>query len=209
MSGSLGRRLRVAAAAAAAATLGDLALLYVVNAARPELALPPAPPLTLMIGGILGVLGIPLYWFGYSCLAEPLDAHRRRSAATLRGCGAVIGAVGAVIHALTALLIGLSDTATAGPLDALAGGGFAVVSLWAIAAVATLVAAVVVCAAAFAADASLPGVVALANPVTAILVLAAIGSACELGRAFLIPAAPNLAHLIFFTVASLSVPASD
>ena len=41
----------------------------------------------------------------------------------------------------------------------------------------------------------------VANPAVASVLLAAAGAATELGRAFLVPAAPNLAHVVFFAAA--------
>jgi hypothetical protein len=41
----------------------------------------------------------------------------------------------------------------------------------------------------------------VANPAVVTVLLAATSAATELGRAFLVPAAPNLAHVIFFATA--------
>jgi hypothetical protein len=53
-------RATVAALAAAAATAGDLLLLWAGNAARPELALPRPPAGVLRVGMWLGTLAMPL-----------------------------------------------------------------------------------------------------------------------------------------------------
>src|SRR6186997_2609559 len=71
---------KVATLAAVCASLGDLALLYVANARRPELALPPPPDGLLLAGFYLGVLALPLYGLGYwrvaSGLHDAADARR-------------------------------------------------------------------------------------------------------------------------------------
>jgi hypothetical protein len=41
---------------------------------------------------------------------------------------------------------------------------------------------------------------ALANPLVVTLALSALGASFELGRWFLLPAAPNLAHVVFFAL---------
>jgi len=206
MTTDAGRRLRYAAGAAALATLGDLLLLYAVNAPRVELGLPAAPPHALLVGGTLGVVGIPVYWLGYAALAEPLE--KRATANALRVFGAVVGAVGALIHALMAFVQGLSDSPPSSPFEALARGGFALSSLWVIASVATIVATAIVARAALGRDAVLPRVLAVVNPIGVTVVLALLGVSSQLGRAFVIPAAPNVAHLVFFAVAAVSLRSS-
>ena len=46
-----------------------------------------------------------------------------------------------------------------------------------------------------------PRVWLVANPAVATVLLGAAGAATELGRAFVVPAAPNLAHIVFFAAA--------
>ena len=95
-----------ATVAALAATAGDLLLLWVANAARPELsALPPPPPVSLIAGYYLGVLAIPLYGLGYWQVAEDIASGGRRVARAVFLLGLSGGAVGGVVHGVTGLVI--------------------------------------------------------------------------------------------------------
>jgi amino acid transporter len=197
--------LGVAALAALFASIGDLGLLWVANASRPELALPAPPGGTLWLGGLLGVLGIPLYGLGYRALAgavgEPGDTVRRWVAWS----GAGFAGVGALVHGLTARLVAQSAAsgAPAGdPLAAVAGSGALLAGSWLLATL-LLVATCAPLALALARGRSpLPLWLGVANPVVLTLALGAAGLADELLRAFLVPAAPNLAHALFFAAAS-------
>ncbi len=188
------RRLAaMGALAAVAASAGDLLMLWVGNARRPELGLAAPPDTILWLGAALGVLGIPLYAVGYRGAARLVADHSRGARAVFAG-GALLAGVGAVIHGLTAQLIAgalRSNVPGAPPLEAVAASGPLLVGLWVLAGLGLLVASV-----AFAGcrrDA-----LAFANPalVTVVLMLAALPA--ELTRSFLAPAAPNLAHVVFF-----------
>src|SRR5262245_58878690 len=107
----------LACAAAIAASLGDLLLLWVANSLRPELGLPPPSALALPIGALLGVAAIPLYGLGYAAVARALRPSSPTLARIVLVCGVGGGAVGAVIHGLTALAIraGVDSGASAAP----------------------------------------------------------------------------------------------
>jgi hypothetical protein len=99
-----------------------------------------------------------------------------------------------VIHGLTTLLIHSSLSAgapSAPPLQAVAAGGPLLLGLWALAALGTAVASL---AFAWLDRRALAALCPLF--VTAALTLAA--QPTELLRSFLAPAAPNLAHVVFF-----------
>jgi hypothetical protein len=191
------RKLAVAAAAAIVATAGDLLMLLVANAARPELALPRPPPLALPLGAVLGVAAIPLYALGYRAVARGIERASPRRARLIRSCGLGAAAIGAAIHGATALAIRSAGSGAAAPLDAVAQSPL-LVAAWTAAA-----ALVVVASAAIAGAQAGPRALVWLNPAAATLVLALAGLPGELGRSFLVPAAPNLAHVVFFCAAAV------
>jgi hypothetical protein len=203
MKGGARRGLGLAAAAAFLATLSDLLMLLVANAPRPELPLPPPPAATLWLGGLLGVAAIPFYALGYRAIARVLQPRSLLSARIVRGCGIGIAAFGALIHGLTALSI--QETLAAGiappPLAAIAAAGPGFLAAWAIGSLLVLVASIAIFIAGAAPDRALPRWLAWLNPAALTLLLALVGLPWEWGRSFLVPAAPNLAHALFFAAA--------
>ena len=197
-----GRRLAaIAVLGAVAASAGDLLMLWVGNARRPELGLPLPGDSVLWLGAALGVIGIPLYALGYRAAALRLLPTHPRSARCVTACGALVAVFGAGIHALTARLIAeaiRSGAPGAAPLDAVAAAGPLLVALWAAAGLATLVASI---AFVWGVRQRLP--LALANPALGTLALGLAAQPDETLRSFLAPAAPNLAHVLFFLVCSL------
>jgi hypothetical protein len=187
------RRLAaIGALAAAAASAGDLLMLWVINARRPQLGIVAPPDAVLWLGAVLGVAGIPVYALGYQAAGRLVADHPRGARAVVAG-GALVAGVGAAIHGVTAQMIASAVRANmdAPPFEAVVASGQLVIGLWGVAALGLLVASAV-----FAwcrRDA-----LALANPalVTVGLMLAALPT--ELTRSFLAPAAPNLAHIVFF-----------
>jgi hypothetical protein len=195
--------LKLACGGAVAGSVGDLLMLWVANAQRQELALPAPGPLVLWTGGLLGVLGIPLYAAGYRAVSQAVRAAPQGIARLIFRAGAGAAGLGALIHGLTAALIHTdlrAETPSRPPLDAVAGWGPGLIALWAIATLLVLAASAGVLRASFSRDA-LPRRIGWLNPAFATLALAAAGAGSEPGRAFLVPAAPNLAHLIFFGAA--------
>jgi hypothetical protein len=119
----------------------------------------------------------------------------------VRLAGAAASALGAGVHAVTAALIwqqlSLEPSASApqDPLSAVAASP-PLVGLWAAAGACFLAAnAALVWRAAWG-----PEKWALASPLAWLLALAALGSGFEAGRWLLVPAAPNLAHAVFFAL---------
>jgi hypothetical protein len=197
-------RLAIALCAAVAASAGDLLLLFVGNSLRPELGLPHPPRFALPLGGVLGVVGIPLYALGYQAVAAAIEPGSRRLARIALGCGAGGAAVGAVIHGLTALAIHTaigSGAAAAPPMEAVAASGGVLVGAWVIAAALFVAASVAIAGAGMSNSGALPRWLTLLNPVAVTLLIAASGVGWEWGRSFLVPAAPNLAHVVFFACA--------
>jgi len=191
----------VAAVAAIVASLGDLLMLYVANAGRAELSLMAPPPSTLWVGAALGVAAIPVYAIGYHGAARLVAARRPRHARVIAWTGAAAATLGAAIHGGTALLV-RDDIATGGPArDPLAAvaGAPALLAMWAVATVLVVAASVAFVAATRWETARTIRLLAWANPVLLTVLLSLIGSTTLLLHAFLVPAAPNLAHIVFFT----------
>ena len=205
-------KLRVAAIAALLASAGDLLLLWAANASRPELALPASPQHGLLLGGLLGVLGIPLYGLGYGALAQSLTGASDTARRWIVWCAWSLALVGAAIHGLTTRMIAaaLESGAPGGdPLATVAASGALLVGLWALATILLIAACLPLSIALARGRSTLPRWLGLANPLVWMLLLGSAGLATEPLRAFLTPAAPNLAHALFFAVASLVSSAKD
>jgi hypothetical protein len=184
--------------AAFTATLGDLLMLYVSNSRRPELLLPALPEACLWVGAVLGVLGIPFYALGYYAASRKSPHGAARAVFLLGSLGALLGAV---IHGITALKIHADLEAGAAPQDPLslvASWRPTILVLWALAAVLVLTASVLFGWFVTHKGGSAPQIVGLANPALVTIALIAVGISTPLLQSFLIPSAPNLAHLVFF-----------
>ena len=191
----------VAAAAAVVASIGDLLMLWVANALRPGFGIPRPPSGALGIGVALGVAAIPLYALGYAAAAaraRPALGRGTEGVMLAGGLGAVLGAY---IHAATAWLIEdqMGGAPVGSPLEGVMRAGGALTVPWAAAALLVLLASAALAYAAW--RAAVPRVWLIANPAVATMLLGAAGAATELGRAFVVPAAPNLAHVVFFATA--------
>jgi len=185
--------------AAAVATLGDLLLLWVANAARPDLGLASPGASALWLGAALGVVAIPLYAVGYRDAARLVASGSPGTARVVSGAGGVASVVGAVIHGATAWI----QTSGGAGLDPLAATleSPLLVGLWAVAAILVLVASIAFARATLRTPLR---AVAWLNPALVTVALGALGQASPLLQAFLAPAAPNLAHLVFFSTVALA-----
>jgi len=85
------------------------------------------------------------------------------------------------------------------PLEGVMHAGPSLTLPWAVATVLVLLASAALAYAAW--RAVVPRVWLVANPAVATVLLGAAGAVTELGRAFVVPAAPNLAHVVFFVAA--------
>ncbi|MEW6287684.1 MAG: DUF6796 family protein [Chloroflexota bacterium] len=196
---------RIAALAALIASTGDLLLLYIGNSQRAEFALPQIGEGWLWLGGMLGACAIPFYALGYRAVSEWIAPLSRRAAQALFVSGIIGSLLGAVIHALTAAYIGASlhrGVVSEDPLKAILQSGPLLLSLWGLAALLILFASVLFLWYVGSGRTAAPRALALANPAFLTLALGAAGSPSILLRAFLTPAAPNLAHVIFFILCS-------
>ena len=184
---------------AIAASLGDLMLLYVGNSQRPELGLAAAPSWVLSFGALLGVIGIPLYGFGYLGLRRAYAA-RTPTLANVCGVAGMIGCViGAAVHALTARAIDASlaaRVAAQAPLGAVAASGGALGISWAACGIAFLVASVAFAAIQWRSASS--RALALMNPIVVTIAIALASMPSEWLRSFAAPASANLAHVVFY-----------
>jgi hypothetical protein len=190
-----------AALAAFTATLGDLLMLYVSNSRRPELSLPALPAASLWVGAALGVLAIPFYALGYHSASRMVGAVSRAAARAVFSLGGIGALLGAVIHGLTALQIHAdfeAGIAAQDPLSSVASWGPTILVLWALAAVSVLLASVLFGWFVTRGGGSAPRLVGLANPALVTAALVGVGMLTPLLRSFLIPSAPNVAHVVFF-----------
>ncbi len=192
----LARGCLVAALGATIATVGDLGQLWVVNAGRPALRLPVPPDGLIVLATLAGTIGIPLYGIGYYVRAAGAQAVAPGRAAVLAVGGSVFAVLGGVVHGTTGVLVANDVAGIASGLDPLQGvlsSGPIVLTLWGLAAVALLVAAL--------AEASVPQphVERLFNPLLlTVAITGASGLMAPPWRDFIAPAAVNIAHLLFF-----------
>lgn len=194
------RALALAAIAAVVATLGDIMMLYVANVGRPDFGLPPVPIAVLWIGGLLGVLAIPIYVLGYRAAAALVSLPFARHARVVSGAGGVGSVIGAVIHGRTATFIRDRVVAGAPARDPILAVGESplLVVLWATAAVLVVTASIAFALAVRRGVPSVPRGLAWVNVASVTIMLAMAGAATPESRAFLVPAAPNVAHIVFF-----------
>lgn len=187
---------RYALFGAVVATVGDFCLLYVGNTGGGGIGV-------ILAGALLGIVGIPLYALGYSAAARPMRAGHLRLARTVSVAGGLGAIAGAAIHALTGVLIyrGFQGGTLGGdPLEAVAQSGPLLPALWAVAALLVLIAS----------GALVYGVIrgghralrlpALLNPVFGTVVIAGVGLVAGPAQDYVVPAAPNLAHVLFFAL---------
>ena len=192
--------LGIASAAALAATAGDLLMLLVANSLRAESGLRP-PALALPVGGALGVVAIPLYALGYRAVARAIGPGSPKLSRVVQLSGAAAAGIGALIHAATALAIRAAVASSAPaetPLAAVAQAGAPLLAAWGAASLFVLAASLANLAAPGARRPGSPRALAWLNPAVLTLLLGAAGLAFESGRNYLVPAAPNLAHVVFF-----------
>lgn len=191
----------IAAFAAFTATVGDFLMLYVVNSRRPDFLLPELPETYLWIGGVMGVIGIPFYSLGYHAASRFLGVISKRVASAVFFMGSLVAILGAVIHGITAFKIHADlkeGIITQDPLLSVLSWGPTIIVLWVLAAFLVLLVSVLICWFVARGGDLIPLQLGLINPVIVTVALSIIGMSTPLLRSFLIPSAPNVAHLLFF-----------
>jgi uncharacterized protein DUF6796 len=193
-----------ALAGAVAASAGDLALLWVAWAHDGGLGVGAPPRGTLLVGHYLGVLGIPLYALGYRALAAGIRPATPSAARWVVGLGAVGSVVGAVVHGLTGALthVAIRTNAATAPtaMTAIPEGAY-LLPLWGIVGIALAVGSVVFAIAVTGGGTVFPRWFAACNPLVVTLVIAALAAPFPVGAGLVVPAAPNLAHVVVFALA--------
>jgi len=186
-----------AALAAAVASIGDVLMLHVARERGSELGL------LLVLGGVLGVVAIPLYALGYLAASKPLLPVSRSLAAVVAVAGGMTAALGAVIHGLTAAFLRADLAAgrpATDPLSAVLAWGPLLPRLWGVGILCAAIASLAFAWPVATGRSALARWLALLNPILVSIAVGAVGLGSELGRAYLTPAAPNLAHVVFFAV---------
>jgi len=181
--------------AALVASVGDLLLLATANTGRPGWEwLPGRSETLLLIGTYLGIVAIPCYGLGYRAVARRFEPRLGRALVVF---GAAGGILGGTTHGLTGLTIHVTAPGD-DPFTVVARYGAYLVPLWALIVVAMVVGSGIYTAGVLRGHATLPPWMALASPITLLLGVAALSAPFEVGEAFLVPASPNLAHVLFF-----------
>jgi hypothetical protein len=200
--------LGVAAGAAIVASAGDLLLLWVAAATLPAPAVATPPWWALPAGSFAGVLAIPFYGFGYAALASALPASDRWTTRLVRVAGFAGGALGSAIHGITCTALAAelgTPGAVVAPLALVGRWGTTLVPLWLLATALVLLASGLWARSAWRGQARVPRWTAFTNPALGTLAIAAAGTATPLLQTLLVPAAPNLAHAVFFAATALTL----
>ncbi len=181
--------------AAGLASLGDIILL--AHGAARELGDSRVDATALVAGHLLGVTCIPLYAAGYWLAARAL-AGAGRWTALVFPIGIYIGAVGAAVHGVTAVLIE-TNLHAAGPASPFTiPHAIYLTPLWGVVFAGLILASGLIVAGALGGRSLLPRWAAVVNPAILILALVLVSAPFPKLSAYLAPAAPNLAHLLFF-----------
>lgn len=181
---------------AALASVGELGLLAAAEGDT---------EVDLVRAGLLGVFAIPLYAFGYWQVSAVLSPAAPRLALWLLISGAWAGAVGAAIHGMTAAGIAAGGVLPgASQLDPGALVPY-LDSSWTAAAVAVAVASFCFGFTVAAEPTPYPRWTIILAPLGSALLIALLAFPFEIGHTRILPAAPHLAHGLFFTLSTAIV----
>lgn len=185
-----------ATAAAIVASIGDLLLLHVSMAGasfRGE----------LLAGAYLGVLAIPCYGLGYWHVSRGLAPASAGAAAWVFRLGAYTGAVGAAVHGITAVVIAATAGTSGDAWAVLAPYAALLLPLWLVLgalAVAISLLQVRLCRTG---RTAFPRWFAWTNPVALVALVGLASLPSPALAAYLVPAAPNLAQVIYFALSTV------
>jgi hypothetical protein len=155
------------------------------------------PPMLVIFGGILGAIAIPLYAFGYAAFARTVAIRPRFLHVSFHYFGVLFAVLGGTLHGLTALLLAYSPFTD--PLAPIVSAGPWIIVLWSLTAAFFSALSVAYVAAAF----KRQGWSAVAFNPLALSVMISLPGLIEEKFLLLLLLAPNLAHVVFF---SLTVP---
>jgi len=200
---------------AVAATFGDFLMLYIVNANAAQ-TLPSHATILLPLGYFLGVFAIPLYGFGFWAIAKIFEPGAIRAGHFVLVSGVMMAIIGGIIHGVTGITIEAqlrADGSHLEPIAALVEYGVYLIPLWAIASVLSFIGAVGFASGVISGKTIFSPFIAVFNPVVLTVVIGLAGTMTPAIRMFLIPAAPNVAHVLFFGMLTVlffwSVPADE
>jgi len=157
------------------------------------------------------VLAIPLYGLGYWQVAEDIASGGRRVARAVFLLGLSGGAVGGAVHGVTGLVIHadrLLGAAGDDPLAVVGRYGAFLLPLWGLLGVLVVVGSILYARAVLGGSTRYSRWMAALNPALLVAVLGALATVSPRLEAFLLPAAPNVAHVLFFAATTL-VPRAD
>ena len=190
----------LATIAAALATAGDFTLL--AHGAARGLGDRIIDSPSLVAGHLLGVLCIPFYGAGFWLAARSVSGAGSWSR-WIFPIGLYAGAVGAAIHGVTAVLIETNITGAGGGSPWAVPHVLYLAPLWAVVFAAMAAASGLFAIAVIRGETGLPGWTALVTPAPLVVVIAFAATPFPAAAAFLAPAAPNLAHLMFFAALTM------
>ena len=195
-----GVALVLATISAVLATFGDFLMLYVVNA-NAVLNLPSHETILLPLGFFLGAFAIPLYGFGFWAIAKIFEPGALRAGRFVLVSGVMMAIIGGIIHGVTGISIEAqlrAEGSHLAPISSLLEYGVYLIPLWAIASVLCFIGAVGFISGVISGRTIFSPFIAVFNPVVLTVVVGLTGSMTPTMQVFLIPAAPNVAHVLFF-----------
>lgn len=189
----------VAVLAATLASIGDILLLH--NGMLRAQGSAAMDAQTLVAGHYLGVLGIPFYAVGYWLASRGLRPSEGPARLVFLG-GCYLGAVGAAIHGVTAVIIETGPVGVeASPMTV--PHAVYLFPLWLVLFAVSIGASAAYALAVLGGRTAFPRWAAAFNPVFIVLAMIAASLPFPALAAYTVPASANLAHIVFFGLAAL------
>lgn len=189
----------IAVLAAVLASVGDILLLH--NGMLRAQGSAAVDAQALVAGHYLGVLCIPFYAVGYWLVSRGLRPSERLARLVfLAGC--YLGALGAAIHGVTAVII---ETGPVGVENSPVTVPHAVylMPLWLVLFAVSIAASIAYAIAVLGGRTAFPRWAAAFNPVLIVLAMIAASLPFPALAAYTVPASANLAHILFFGFAAI------